>query len=65
MIIKKVLPILSVLALSGIFLFLLAGCNQPVTSSDKATSAVSNKPALPLLDTLPHGSLETAYFALG
>jgi hypothetical protein len=40
------------------------GCKEAVVKSEPTPIAPAN-PAQPLLDRLPHSSVETAYFALG
>jgi hypothetical protein len=60
---KRVLSLLSVLTLTGIII-MFPGCSQPLIVKEQVTD-LSTKPALPLLDSQPHGPLETAYFALG
>jgi peptide-methionine (S)-S-oxide reductase len=61
---KTVLSILSILILSCVLLIPISGCGQSTTGSIDEDSPSAN-PELPLLDTAPHGPVETAYFALG
>jgi len=61
---KKALSYLFILALGGLFLMPVSGCSQPVTGGAN-TDTPAVKPALPLLDTIPHSNVETAYFAMG
>lgn len=61
---KTVPLIVLIFSLAGVFLFSLSGCNRSIGGSDNQVSP-STKPALPLLDTVIHKSIETAYFAMG
>jgi hypothetical protein len=61
---RTVLSILSILTLGGVLLVPVSGCSDSTTSGANTPSS-STEPAVPLLDTATHGSVETAYFALG
>jgi|WetSurMetagenome_2_1015567.scaffolds.fasta_scaffold16563_2 hypothetical protein len=63
--IKIAITFLLAIALTGIFLVPAAGCNTPADPSTSSVTPPSSAPALPLLDTEVHSSVETAYFALG
>jgi hypothetical protein len=62
--IRTTLSILPVLFLAGIFIIATPGCNR-ITGSNVEKDPPSVNQDLPLIDTVPYGALETAYFALG
>lgn len=62
--IKIALTILLILTLCGTFLVPVAGCNR-MRADGEQTVSPSTELEIPLLDTVVHESVETAYFALG
>jgi hypothetical protein len=62
---RILLLILSVLSLCGIIPLSTTGCNTSKSSGNPNTALANTKPAIPLIDSETHQSVETAYFALG
>jgi hypothetical protein len=56
--------IVSLLLLGCLVIFPLSGCKSQ-TSVQAQNSSQTEQLAVPLIDQEPHGTLETAYFAMG
>ncbi len=64
--VKKVFSIPSIFIFAGLAIFLFSGCGQPVNDGILEQDTTRPlRPDLPLLDKQSHGTVETAYFALG
>jgi hypothetical protein len=60
--VKKAVSLFIFIVLGGALLVPISGCNP---GANETNTPPPSEKELPLLDTLPHGPLETAYFALG